>query len=581
MKIPQPPYLLTRHASVALLSLILLVDIAPALAGQGHSHGDSAFEGQGNQPSGKVEVDEKVGRSLGIKVDRVSQKPLAVSIKTSGQIENLPSKQVEVSTPIDQAKVAELLVEPGQVVKLGQPVAVLSSPGLVELRVNSLTQKADAEAAFQQAQADLMLAQQNYQRFSEIAAKEVAQAQSKLKFAQEKYDRDKELADRGVIPTRDALESETQLAEAKTQISTANSKKEVIAAENQVKRARADVKAAQSRLNLSDTQYRTRLQQLGNQANERGLITVTAPISGRVADREATLGQAFQDAGGKLMTIIDDSSVFATGNIYEKDLPKVRRGQQVRVKISGIPDRTFTGTVAVVGSVVEGQRRIIPVKAKLNNPKGELKPGMFANLEVLTDRSTAATLAVPSEAVVEANGKNLVFVQEGSAYEPVEVTLGESSGGLVEIQEGLKPGDRAVTQGGILLYAQSLKASGQAPPSEEEHGHEEGKEAAKSTEAQGSHSESEEHAHEEGKEAVAANSSEQSSLPGWLLPLLGGSAIAAGAFWIGRSSKIAERSTKANFDYEHNLGNGNGSSHQSQPSSSEDRKRRESEIEHR
>jgi cobalt-zinc-cadmium efflux system membrane fusion protein len=576
MNIPHTyrPSQLTRHASLALLSLILLVDITPALAGQGHSHGDSAFEAQGSQPSGKVEVDEKVGRSLGIKVEPVSQKPLAVSIKTSGQIENLPSKQVEVSTPIDQAKVAELLVEPGQVVKSGQPVAVLSSPGLVELRVNSLTQKADAEAALQQAQADLMLAQQNYQRFSEIAAKEVDQAQSKLKFAQEKYDRDKELAERGVIPTRDALESETQLAEAKTQISTANSKKEVIAAENQLKRAQADVKAAQSRLKLSDTQYRTRLQQLGNQANEQGLITITAPISGRIADREATLGQAFQDAGGKLMTIIDDSSVFATANIYEKDLPKVRRGQQVRVKISGIPDRTFTGTVAVVGSVVEGQRRIIPVKAKLDNPKGELKPGMFANLEVLTDQSTAATLAVPSEAVVEANGKNLIFVQEGSAYEPVEVTLGESSGGLVEVKQGLTPGDRAVTQGGILLYAQSLKASGQAPASEEEHAHEEGgKEAAKSTKEQGSHP-------EEAKEAVAANSAEQSFLPGWLLPLLGGSAIAAGAFWIGRSSKTSKRSTEVKFKYEHNLGN--GSSHQSQPSSSNDRKRREeSEIEHR
>ncbi len=438
MKIPQLPYLLTRHASVALLSLILLVDIAPARAGQGHGQSDSAFEAQEAVPSGKVKVDEKVGQNLGIEVEPVARQPLAVGIKTSGQIENLPSKQVEVNTPIDQAQVVELLVEPGQAVRKGQAVAVLSSSGLVELRVNSLTQKAEAEAALQQAQADLDLAQQNYQRFSEIAAKEIAQAKSQLKFAQEKYDRDQELADRGVIPSRDALESETQLAEAKTQISTANSKKDVIAAENstanskkdviaaenQLARAKADLRVAQSRLSLSDTQYRTRLQQLGTQANEQGSIVLTAPISGRVADREATLGQAFQDAGGKLMTIIDDSSVFATANVYEKDLSKVKQGQKVRVTISSIPDRTFTGTVAVVGSVVEGQTRVVPVKAQLNNPLGELKPGMFANLEVLTDQTTAATLAVPSEAIVEANGKNLVFIQEGNAYEAVEVTLG-------------------------------------------------------------------------------------------------------------------------------------------------------------
>lgn len=513
MKIPQLPYLLTCNAYLAIVSLILLVDITPAIAGQGHGHSDSAFEALGAAPSGKVKVDEKVGQSLDIKVEPVSSKPLAVSIKTSGQIENLPNKQVEINTPIDQAQVAELLVEPGQTVKAGQPVAVLSSPGLVELRVNSLTQKAEAEATLQQAQADLMLAQQNYQRFSEIAATEIAQAQSRLKFAQEKNNRDKELADRGVIPTRDALESETQLAEAKTQVSTANSKKDVIAAENQLKRAQADVKAAQSRLNLSEIQYNTRLKQLGTQANDRGLITVTAPISGTVADREATVGQSFQDAGSKLMTIIDDSSVFATANIYEKDLSKVRRGQQVRVTISGIAERTFTGTVAVVGSVVEGQTRVVPVKAQLNNPQGELKPGMFARLEVLTDQSRAATLAVPNEAVVEANGKNLVFIQEGNAYEAVEVTLGESSGGLVEITEGLKSGDRVVTQGGILLYAQSLKAAGEEPPSEKEAGHAEGEES---------------HAEEEA-------TAQPSSFPMWLLSLIGIGGM-AGAFWFGRKS---------------------------------------------
>lgn len=271
------------------------------------------------------------------------------------------------------------------------------------------------------------------------------------------------------------------------------------------------------------------------------------------------------------MTIIDDSSVFATANVYEKDLSKVKQGQKVRVQISGIPDRTFTGTVAVVGSVVEGQTRVVPVKAQLNNPLGQLKPGMFANLEVLTDQTTAATLAVPSEAIVEANGKNLVFIQEGNAYEAVEVTLGESSGGLVEIKEGLKSGDRAVTQGGILLYAQSLKAAGEAPPSEEEAGHSEGEET---------HAEGEE-SHAEGEEAVAADSpSEQSFLPGWLLSLLGGSAIAAGAFWFGRSSRTSKRSTAANYGYEKNLSNGN--SHQSPPSPSNDLKVREdSEIEHR
>jgi cobalt-zinc-cadmium efflux system membrane fusion protein len=71
-----------------------------------------------------------------------------------------------------------------------------------------------------------------------------------------------------------------------------------------------------------------KLQQLGTAASEKGLVTVTAPISGTVSAREVTLGQTFEDAGGKLMTIVNDSRVFATANIYEKDLDKVKTGQR-------------------------------------------------------------------------------------------------------------------------------------------------------------------------------------------------------------------------------------------------------------
>lgn len=136
--------------------------------------------------------------------------------------------------------------------------------------------------------------------------------------AQEQSDRDRELAEKGVIPRRQMLESQAKLAQTKAQLTTASSQREVLEAQNQLKRAQSSLEAANSLLQLSDTTYQTRLQQLGTIAHDRGLATVTAPISGRVSDREVTLGQAFQDAGGKLMTIVNDSTVYATANIYEK-----------------------------------------------------------------------------------------------------------------------------------------------------------------------------------------------------------------------------------------------------------------------
>ncbi|MBE9206229.1 efflux RND transporter periplasmic adaptor subunit [Nostoc sp. LEGE 06077] len=458
-----------RYVSLTMLSLLLLNTPTTVLAGAGHDHsGASSFQGGGSEATGSVEVDAETAKLLGVKVEPVQRQRLAVGIKTTGQIETLPSQKVEVTTPIQGVKVVELLVEPGALVKKGQPVAVVTSPDLVTLRVESQDKLAQGQADLQQAQADLRLAQQNYDRYQQIAAAEIAQAQSQVAFAQEKYEKDQVLATEGALARRNALESQTQLAEAKAKLTTANSRRDVIAAENQLKRAQAAVSLAKSNINRSSAIYETRLSQLGNRANAKGLITVTAPISGKVVDREVTIGQSFQDAGGKLMTIADDSRVFATANIYEKDLDKVRTGQQVRMKVASVPNQTFIGRITRIGSVVEGETRVVPVQAEINNARGQLKPGMFAELEVVTDQTSTATLAIPQSAVVDANNKKLVYVRNGNAFQSVEVELGQTSGDLIEIKSGLFEGDSVVTQRAPQLYAQSLKGGSKSNEGEEQ-----------------------------------------------------------------------------------------------------------------
>ncbi|MBD2307274.1 efflux RND transporter periplasmic adaptor subunit [Chroococcidiopsis sp. FACHB-1243] len=543
-----------RRLSGAIVSLAIL--LAPitvpvtVLAHGGHGDEFQGGESEASQTTDSIPVDAETAKRLGIKVEPVNRQRLAVGLKTTGQIETLPNKQVEVTTPISGAKVAQLLVQPGASVQAGQPVAVISTPDLVELRVTSQEKQAEARADLQKAQADLRLAQQNYQRFSQIAAAEIAQAQSQVDFAQEKSDKDQVLLTKGAIPRRQALESQTQLAEAKAKLTAANSRRDVIAAEADLKRAQSSVQVAQSRLNLSDTAYQTRLQQLGAKANAQGLVTVTAPISGRVADREVTIGQSFQDAGGKLMTIVNDSRVYATANIYEKDLDKVKKGQPVKVTVASMPDRTFTGRITVIGSVVEGETRVVPVKAEIENSSGVLKPGMFAQLEVLTDRTSTALLAIPSSAVVEANGKQMVYIQNGNAYQPAEVMLGQTSGDMVEVKSGLFEGDEIVTQRAPQLYAQSLRGGSKEVPAESAGGAEAPK------------------ASNEGTTPSATTAGVQ--FPWWLTGAVGGLAIgtaafAAGAFWSGRRTKsqLVPASTGPAYEepaYEpHEYPNGNGS----------------------
>jgi cobalt-zinc-cadmium efflux system membrane fusion protein len=482
--------------------LALLATSANVLAHGGHGEEFQAGS-EATQVADSIQVDAKTAKRLEIKVEPVTRQRLKVGIKTTGQIETLPNKKVEVTSPISQATIVELLVEPGASVKVGQPVAVLAAPGLVELRVESQEKRAEAQADMQQAQADLKLAQQNLERQRQIAASEIEQARTELHVAQEQYDRDLDLVRAGAIPRRTMLESQAHLAEGKAQLAKATSRREVLEAEAQLKRAQSTVKVAQSHIRLSNATYQTRLQQLGTRANAKGLVTVTAPISGRIADREATLGQSFEDAGGKLMTIVNDSRVFATANIYEKDLDKIEQGQPVSVKVASLPNRTFTGQIARIGSAVEGETRVVPVQAELNNSSGQLKPGMFAQLQVLTDRTPTAILAVPTTAVIEANGKQIVYVQNGDAYQSVDVTLGQTSGDMVEVKSGLFDGDLVVTQRAPQLYAQSLRGG--------------------KAEKQG----------EQGRESAL---SPQSSVPWWLVISAGG-AIASGAFWAGRRSK--------------------------------------------
>ena len=137
--------------------------------------------------------------------------------------------------------------------------------------------------------------------------------------------------------------------------------------------------------------------------------------------------------------------------------------------------------------------------------KGLLKAGMFTNIEILTDSVSVSILAIPATSVVEANGKQLVFVQNGKSYQPVDVTLGRTSGELVEVTNGLFEGDRIVTQRANQLYAQSLRGDNKTK--------------------------------DDRSEAVKP---EVSAVNNWWLVILaggvGGGAMVAIAFWLGRRS---------------------------------------------
>ena len=529
------------------LSLLLLVTSAEVLAHTGH--GDEFHQNQSAQSAGAIEVDNATAERIGLKIEPVARQSLAFGVQATGQIEASPSRRVEVTNPVG-GTVVRLLVEPGDAVEAGQPLAVITSGELAELRVTALENSAERQGDVQQAQANLRLAQQTYERQRQIAQTAIDQARTELRVAQEQYDRDKELTEQGAIPRRDFLESEAHLASARQALTAAESQLEVLEARTEVERAQTTLQVAQSRAQLSAGTYRTRLQQLGAEANSNGTITIKAPIAGTIAAREVTLGQSAEDAGATLMTIVDNRTVLATANIYEKDLSQVSQGQRVRVKVSSLPDQVFEGQITSVGSVVEGENRVVPVRAELNNADGALKPGMFAELEVLTTRTPEPVVVIPQSALVEANGQQLVFVQNGNSFQPVEVVLGRQARNLIEVKSGLFEGDRIVTQRANQLYAQSLRGGG---------------------------------ASEEAEPEVTQASVTGDALPWWVVIPAGGllaiGTFAAGAFWSNRRNQKQLTSAITALEHLEDSQNGHHAASDHQPAlHSADPNHREAEV---
>jgi membrane fusion protein, heavy metal efflux system len=339
----------------------------------------------------------------------------------------------------------------------------------------------------------VQVAKTNYQRQQQISKAEIGAAQYAVNFAAERYQVDLKSAANGIgtrrqalesqarlaetravlakalnqpgliqaeselrkaeneLPLRELREAEKQVAEAKGQLAKAVNQKALIEADSQLRKAKSAILAAQTRQNLSAATYNSRVAQLGN--SENGVITVKSPIDGTVADRDITTGQSVPEAGAKIMTVINDQQVFATANIYERDLAKVKLGQEAKVKVG---NETLTGTVSRIGSAIDTQSRVVPVQVALSN-EGNMKPGMFAELRLITDDSTELIVAVPSAAIVEVDGRKLVYVQNGTSYQPVTVELGQTIGDFVEVKSGLFVGDDVVNQRALQLYSQSLK----------------------------------------------------------------------------------------------------------------------------
>jgi len=186
-----------------------------------------------------------------------------------------------------------------------------------------------------------------------------------------------------------------------------------------------------------------------------------SPLAGTVVERNVTPGQSVNgDPTQILFTVADLDKLQVVADLYERDLDLVKVGQVATVTVEAYPGVSFPAVLSAVGDVVDPNTRTIKVRAMVDNEAHRLKPEMFARLNIEVTDATQF-IAVPREAVLEADGKEFVYVVEAeNRYVKRPVKTATASNDQVRILEGLTPGDRVVTTGAILIKGQEAKAPG-------------------------------------------------------------------------------------------------------------------------
>jgi membrane fusion protein, heavy metal efflux system len=189
-------------------------------------------------------------------------------------------------------------------------------------------------------------------------------------------------------------------------------------------------------------------------------LSVPAPRAGVVTDLSAAPGEYAKslDNANPLCTIADLSTVWAVGDLYEKDLASVRLGDSADVSTNAYPDDRRRGRIAAISSSVDTTTRTLKVRVVLANPGLRLKPDMFATIRVV--RAVRLAVVVPQSAVVRDGTSAYLFVRiSPGRFERRAVTLGrDTERRLVEVTAGVAAGDTVVVEGAELLRAVAISS---------------------------------------------------------------------------------------------------------------------------
>jgi len=316
-------------------------------------------------------------------------------LETTGKVQFNEEALVRVHAPLT-GRVLEIFAAPGETVAAGVRLFVLDS-------------------------ADLGAAKADYAK----AVSDVERAQAALRLARE-------------------------LLEVK-----AVAQKEVREADNDARKALAERERSAARLQTLGVGP-DRLADIAARTDSATTMVVRAPRAGVVVERNVAPGQVVaygqSDAPVNLFVIADLSTMWVVADVYEPDVPRLRRGQPMLVTLRCCPAQHYDGTVGYIADAVDRETRTVKVRAVVANSGRALKAEMFVNVRLMTGAVRALTL--PQEAIHREGGTTFVLLA-GDTPQRRPVKLGAELGDRVEVVDGVTPADKVVSSGSIMLKSRS------------------------------------------------------------------------------------------------------------------------------
>ena len=388
-----------------ILKLFIIFSLALLLTGCRSKNNDTAH-------NKRIVLTEAQEKNAKIQTSPLSGMDIELQITIPAQFKARNQSIERIYSPID-GKITNVFVEPGAILKVGQPIVQIKSDAISQIQLEFLEKILDIDANINELRAQYNLSLQNYNRERTLYNEKIS---------------------------------------SRADYETANA---------QLRKDKANLDALSIKRSSLINVYRQRLAVYGGTIDNviktkqiYPYITIKATKNGVLLERKVNPGEIVEQ-NRELFNLADLKTIWLVGYAFEKDSPYLHLGEAVTGTIEE-SNETINGVLSYVSPILDNTTKTLEVRADIPNKNFKIKPNMYAEMYVNT--GIAHVLAIPTDAVEKFGDYNFAYVKIAPhTYEERKVETGKKNDQYTEVLSGIKAGEKVVTRGSFELLGESIK----------------------------------------------------------------------------------------------------------------------------